>query len=345
MTEKKPDSQLKCLSCLQTSSAARAVPAYVRLCPSCHRLYDENVRFCEADESKLVRVNPRGQSMYENQCVKDYVLQKLIGIGCSSEVWMAVDRRSGRKVAIKLLRVYGQDPAAVLDSCIRFFREAKAVSALGHPNIIELLDHGLNAESGQAYQVFELLSGQPLAACIRQWRMPHDLASVLTVAIQVADGMARVHAAGILHRDLKPSNLYVVEKDGRLHVKILDFGLAKFRDTSTLVTITQNMAVGTPAYLSPEQAQGEALTEGSDIYNLGVVLFEMLTRKLPFRGQPMQLLQSHVSKPVPDPRTIAAWIPEELAQIVMTALEKESASRFPDMVRFASALRRVLNYL
>lgn len=283
--------------------------------------------------------------MYEKQSVNNYSLEKLIGIGCSSEVWVALDTRNNRRVALKLLRVYGQDSDAIIDACIRFFREAMAVSALGHPHIIELLDHGLDTASGQAYQAFELLSGQSLAAYIRQWRMPRDLVFALTIAKQIADGMARVHAAGILHRDLKPSNLYVVENQGHLHVKILDFGLAKFRDTSTLVTITQNIAMGTPAYLSPEQAQGFPLSETSDVYNLGVVLFEMLTRKLPFKGPPGQMMQSHAFKPAPDIRKIASWISEDLAQVVATALEKDPARRFPNMVQFGLALRQLLKSL
>ncbi len=341
MNTKKPDSHGKCPSCIKVQN----VPDYVRLCLTCHRIYSSDVRFCEADDSRLVKVNPRGKSMCEKQHVKDYVLEKLIGIGCSSEVWEAVDGRSGRRVALKLLRVYGQNPDAVFDSCARFFREAAAVSALGHPNVIHLMDHGLDADSGQAYQAFELLSGYALAAYVRQWRVPRDLASVLEVAIQVTEGMARVHAAGILHRDLKPSNLYVLNQGDRLHVKILDFGLAKFRNSSTLVTITQNMAMGTPAYLSPEQAQGLEITEASDIYNLGVVLFEMLTRKLPFKGQPMALLQAHVSKPAPDPCTLVPEIPARLGSIVLQALEKDPSRRFASMTHFGEEMRRVLKSL
>ncbi len=248
-------------------------------------------------------------------------------------------RSDSRRVILKLLRFLTDDLDAVRDLCSRFFREATAVSSIGHPNIVALLDHGLDTETGQAFLVFEHLSGETLISALRRWSMPRDLISGLDVAIQITEGMKQVHRLGIIHRDLKPANVFLETTPAGPRVKILDFGLAKIRNTPHLATLTREMMYGTPAYLSPEQARGEEPDEATDIYCLGVLMFELFTGKLPFNGKPMQLILAHLQKAPPDPHQIHPELSPELARLILKCMHKDKLQRYPDMAQLQVALQ------
>ncbi|HLN98345.1 MAG TPA: serine/threonine-protein kinase, partial [Pyrinomonadaceae bacterium] len=210
-----------------------------------------------------------------------YEIDSLIGPGGMGEVYLAKDLRLGRKVAIKILREeFASDP----DRLRRFEQEARSASALNHPNIITIYDIG---EFGSTrYIAMEFVEGKTLRHLMREGQI--STKRMLQLATQIAEGLAKAHAAGIVHRDLKPENLMISE-DG--FIKILDFGLAKLvaqsfdgaSEAATLTKVTrQGTVVGTIAYMSPEQACGDVIDHRSDQFSLGLILYEMATGKHPF---------------------------------------------------------------
>jgi eukaryotic-like serine/threonine-protein kinase len=340
MNPKKPEPPFgKTRPC--TRPPVAAAQPYLRLCPACHRAYPAEATRCELDDCRLHRVcfSPRGPQA--GQVLGDFELVSRLALGASSEVWEGLRRADGLPVILKLLRFFTHDMDAVADLCSRFFREAAAVSAIGHPHIVRLLDHGLDTDTGQAYLVFERLSGRTMQEVLRGWRMPRDLGTGLDVARQIASGMEQVHRLGIIHRDLKPSNVFLEDTAAGPHVKILDFGLAKIRNTPHLATLTRDMMYGTPAYLAPEQARGEEPGEASDVYGLGVMLFEMFTGKLPFLGTPMQMIAAHLHKPPPDPLRLQPGLPRELGDLILRCLQKSASQRYPDMASLAASLAAI----
>src|SRR5919112_1642466 len=204
-----------------------------------------------------------------------YDVVSLLGRGGMGEVYRAHDSRLKRDVALKVLQL--DNP----ESRIRFEREARAVAALNHPNIITI--HSVEEVDGIPFLTMELVEGEPLSSRIVPEGMPVE--RVLTLAIPIAEALAAAHRKGIIHRDLKPGNI-MTTADG--HVKILDFGLAKAlsaRPSDETIDQTQpGITVGTIAYLSPEQAHGQALDQRSDLFSFGVVLFEMASGRRPFTG-------------------------------------------------------------
>ena len=210
-----------------------------------------------------------------------YKILDRIGAGGMGEVYRARDTRLGRTVAIKVL------PAAVADDPDRrerFLREARAAAALSHPNIAALYEVG--EDDGHLFLVFEFVPGEPLSKIIAG--RPLNPRRAIQFAAQVADALADAHAAGIVHRDIKPDNIIVTPKG---NAKVLDFGLAVWtaggaarEQAATTLDTGVGSALGTLAYMSPEQARGEALDQRTDIFSLGVVLFEMLTGSRPFMG-------------------------------------------------------------
>ena len=271
-----------------------------------------------------------------------YKILDRIGSGGMGEVYRARDTRLGRTVAIKVL------PAAVADDPDRrerFLREARAAAALSHPNIAALYEIG--EENGQLYLVFEFVPGEPLSKVIAG--RPLNPRRAMQFAAQVADGLADAHAAGIVHRDIKPDNIVITPKG---NAKVLDFGLAVWTaggaarehaaQAITTIATGAGAALGTLAYMSPEQARGEAVDERTDIFSLGVALYEMLTGSRPFQGAtPAALVLQVVDKPVPPPSTINRGVPKELDAVVARALEKDPAARFDSAATLAAELRAV----
>jgi serine/threonine protein kinase len=252
-----------------------------------------------------------------------YDLERLLGAGGMSQVWCAFDRRLERRVALKLLA-----PQA---DTVRFEREAYAVASLAHQNIVQLYDHGEDAS--QPYIVLEFLSGGSL-----EQRLTRDapLGDVETgaIALDVAAGLAHAHENGIVHRDLKPANV-LFDAEGR--AKLADFGIARFASGGGTVT-EQGTLIGTAAYMSPEQAAGEAATAASDVYSFGVILYRMLTGRLPFEAaDPLELAALHRTAPSPVSLN-RSGAPPALEATTLAALAKSPADRPADGSALLAAL-------
>jgi serine/threonine protein kinase len=259
-------------------------------------------------------------------------------------VFVAEHVRLGRRVALKvLLPQYSGRPDAVE----RFFREARAVNRIGHENIVEVTDDGI-ASSGEPYFVMELLNGLTLAARLKgEGRGGMALPRALHIMLQVVDALAASHAEGIIHRDLKPDNIFLIRRQGdHDYVKLLDFGIAKLladeRGRVDALTKT-GMAMGTPYYMSPEQCRGRNIDHRTDIYSVGILLFEILTGERPFEADNYHaLLAMHVEDPFPSIRRHRPDLPAALEAVVARAVAKAPDDRWPSMNDMAVALRQLL---
>ncbi len=253
-----------------------------------------------------------------------YTLEKLIGEGATATVYLARDERLGRLVAIKALLPFIKPTARA-----RFEREARSAAALNHPNIMAIYDEA--QEDDLHFLVVEYIEGTPLTEYIPS---PPDV--IANCGIQICSALDYAHRMNIIHRDIKPANIKVTAEG---MIKIMDFGLAIGRDAKHITA--HGSIIGTPAYLSPEQATGQTIDHRSDLYSLGVLLYEMSTARLPFDTNDISalLLQKVTNDPVP-PRSLKPETPEWLNAAIMTALQREPDRRFQSAADFAAALRR-----
>jgi serine/threonine-protein kinase len=261
-----------------------------------------------------------------------YALESRIATGGMGEVWRANDTVLGREVAVKLLKTEYADDATFRS---RFETEARHAASLHHPNVAAVYDFGEARPAGsdvaRPYLVMELVDGQPLSALLQPGQ-PLDPDATRDLLAQAADALAAAHAAGIVHRDVKPANLLVTPD--RV-VKITDFGIARAAQGISLTETGQVM--GTPQYLSPEQAQGRAATPASDVYSLGVVAFECLAGHRPYVAEtPVATALAHLRDPVPE---LPEDVPADLAAVVRRAMAKSPEDRFADARELAAALR------
>src|SRR5258706_10097824 len=247
--------------------------------------------------------------------VLHYRIIARLGAGGMGVVYKALDEKLQRSVALKFLSgLAGSDDNLKR----RLLQEAKSASALDHPNVGTI--YGIEeTNDGEIFLVMACYEGETLAQRIRRGPLPHNVA--LTFAIQIVKGLAAAHAKGVVHRDIKPSNIFVTS-DGTL--KILDFGLAKTMDAITLTEA--GTAVGTAAYMSPEQASGLEAGHQSDLWSAGVVLYEMLSGKLPFSGSNHLAKMAKIAHEPPEP--IDVDVPPEVRRIVDRALTKDLARRY-----------------
>jgi eukaryotic-like serine/threonine-protein kinase len=253
-----------------------------------------------------------------------YRLLEPLGRGAMSAVWEAEDLELARHVAVKTLA-----PSADRQ---RFEREARAVAALSHANIVALYDYG--ESEGRPFMVLECLQGGSLEDRLAAGQPLPD-AETRRIAADVAAGLAHAHERGLVHRDLKPANI-LFDAEGR--AKIADFGIARMRGTGTLTET--GTVLGTASYLSPEQATGAIAGPASDVYSFGVILFRLLTGRLPFAAKnAMELVRMHRDDPPPPVSDLRADAPADLAALAEAALAKEPAARPPDGAALAAALR------
>jgi len=253
-----------------------------------------------------------------------------LGQGAMGTVYKAVDPLIDRIVAIKTINLsLALDEKDEYES--RFYQEAKAAGRLSHPNIVTIYDVGKSDEI--AYIAMEFLQGRELRDILNDGkRMPLD--QVINVVAQVAQGLAYAHENGIVHRDVKPSNIMIV-RDG--HVKITDFGIARM--ASAAVRTQTGMVLGSPKYMSPEQVVGQQTDQRSDIFSLGVMLYEMLTGQAPFAGENINAIMYQTLNSVPPPpSTLSPNVPEMLNFIVAKALAKKLENRYQDAKEFAGDL-------
>jgi serine/threonine-protein kinase len=266
-----------------------------------------------------------------------YLVTSLIGAGGMGAVYRAEHTQLQKPVALKVLNA---DMAAHREAAQRFEREALVSARIVHPNVVSATDSGRLAD-GSLYLVLEFVSGRSLRQLIdAEGRLPP--ARALAIAGQIAEALAAAHAAEIVHRDLKPGNVMLLERDGNSEfVKVLDFGLARvLGQPSTAEPLTRSGAIfGTPEYMAPEQARGEAVDHRADLYALGIILYELLSGKPPFQAQELvAVLIKHLQEPPPP---LPADIPAPLAAYVMSLLDKQPAQRPQDALSVVKALRRL----
>jgi serine/threonine protein kinase len=261
-----------------------------------------------------------------------YRLLELLGQGGMATVYRARDAQLERDVAVKLLRPeLGRDP----EFLARFRDEARSAASLSHPNIVAVFDFGEDASG--PYLVMELVDGQDLASILRD-NGPLAPRQAARVGAEVAVALQIAHARGLIHRDIKPSNI-LIARDGR--VRVADFGIAR-AVTESQVTLP-GTTMGSVNYFSPEQARGEEATASSDVYALGIVLYESLTGERPFKGDTSAAIaMARLTTPPPVPSSVRSAVPPELDQIVQRAMALDPAARYPSAAAMASALEGFL---
>ncbi len=296
-------------------------------------------------------MDPHGapiQDQIVGMTIGNYHVRQKLGEGGMGSVYLAEHPTIGKKVALKVLHA---EFAADTNVVSRFFTEAKAVNDIGHPNIVDIVDYGMiTGSQGEqlVYFFMEFLPGHTLTDLIRA-EAPLPPERALNITVQVADALAASHKCNIVHRDLKPDNIMLAPRGReRDFVKLLDFGIAKLTGDQPGAQKTRTgLVMGTPAYMSPEQCEGRGqIDHRSDIYSLGIVLYEMITGRVPFYGEGYgEILVQHLTaRPVP-PTTIRGVIPPHVESIVLKAMEKRPENRFPNMDEMVKALVDPVGYV
>ena len=312
------------------------------ICSRCRRTYDDGVRFCPADGEVVTPVAEPASDPYLGKVLMgQFEITALAGRGAMGTVYRAEQTTMGRTVAVKILRsdLLSEPPVVK-----RFLREARASARLSHPNIVTVHLVG-ETDHGVPFIVMEYVDGGSLGAlCEKEGVLSPRRA--IHIARQIASALCEAHGHGIVHRDLKPENILLVDKRRAIdQVKVLDFGIAKIGRTEGSDTsgITRDGTIfGTPHYIAPEQAGGQEVDARADIYSLGVVLFRMVTGRLPFEGTSgMQVLLRHLREAPPKPRSIRPDVPIALEALILHALEKERSERIQDAERFLAGLATV----
>jgi serine/threonine protein kinase len=270
------------------------------------------------------------------------VLEK-IGTGGMGSVYKASQPAMNRMVAIKILH---PKLAGRKDLTSRFRREARAMSQLTHPNTVKVFAFGELEDDGSLYIVMEMLEGKNLNQVVRR-EGPLAPERAIPIMVQVCGALQEAHDLGIVHRDLKPENIFLSRQGGiNDYPKVLDFGLAKVTERQmqpgSIILTQEGMVFGTPEFMSPEQAQGKTLDARSDIYSLAVILYELLTGKLPFTARtPMEYIQKHVTEPVMTfaERAPDRKFPKGLEEAIGRALAKRPEQRYQSAAEFAEAVR------
>ncbi len=246
-----------------------------------------------------------------------YRLEERLGRGGMGEVWRAFDPHLEREVAVKVIVGGGGDDVLIR----RFQREARIAAGIQHPGITAVHDFGRH--DGQLFLVMELLRGRDLGAVLADHPEGLPLDLLVSVSVQAAEALRAAHAHRVVHRDLKPGNLFLLDTG---HVKICDFGIAHIADATSQLTAV-GTALGTPAFMPPEQWKGEEVDASSDVYAFGAVLHTMLTGRVPFSGTLPALMAQHLTQPPPPVLEARPDIPAELADLVARMLAKEPAER------------------
>lgn len=300
-----------------------------RVCRSCGKRWPGDLVICPEDGTALAAADLAPGTM-----VGEYRIEGKLGEGGMASVFAAVHPIIGKKAAIKVIRpTLCADPEAVE----RFVEEARAVNRIGHPNIVDIFSLGVLPD-GRPYLVMEWLQGESLADRLDRGRMP--VTEIIDALGELCLALDTVHGEGIIHRDLKPDNVFLVSiRGGRQITKLIDFGIAKsaFKDDRLQRTRT-GIALGTPHYVSPEQARGKNVDHRADIYSLGVMAFEALLGRRPFEGDSaMDIVMQHVTAVPPLPSSIWPGIPPALEALVLRMLDKDPENR-PSLLEVAAAL-------
>jgi len=306
------------------------------VCPECGQSYPAG-GYCEADGAVLG--DARSDPLLGRQ-VGSYRISRMIGAGGMGQVYKGVHPSIGSRVAVKVLNDECARSSAIVE---RFFAEARAVNLIRHEHIVNVLDLSYLPD-GRPYIVMEYLDGAPLSAIVRQ-RGGLPLGAFVHLIGEVLDALGAAHDKGIVHRDLKPDNIFVTPGG---HAKVLDFGIAKLKPGVHEVhgSTRTGALLGTPHYMSPEQALGRPVDHRSDLYSLGVILYEGVTGALPFFSDVLfELLKQHIEMPPAPPRALRPDLPASLEMVVLRALEKDPNRRFQTAAELATSLGHVVPFL
>lgn len=300
------------------------------ICPDCGEVYAGARGETCPEDGALLQEMPTSEDAGDDPLIGEvlerrFSIQELVGEGSMARVYRATQLSVHREVALKIL-----DPGHSTDTVLveRFYREAQIISDFSHPNIVRLFDFGRDEEHEILYLAMEHVDGYPVEQLVRRGRLVPELA--VELAIQICGALAEVHSHGVVHRDLKPENLMVVPRaDGELEVKLLDFGIAHALQRADGFT-EPGEVWGTPHYLAPEQAEAEEVGAYSDLYSLGIMLFEMLTGRAPTSGEKsMEILYEHVEGDLPDIRQFLGeeHVCDDLVELVRRMLSTDPEDR------------------
>ncbi len=303
-------------------------------CPFCTLEHPGEFRFCPTT-GRAIAAARGGDPLVGTMLDDKYHVDKRLAQGGMGIVYLGTHTLLQRQVAIKILNPYFVGDDALVG---RFLREARTAAAVRHDHIVDVMDVGRTPD-GLVYIVMEYLDGEDLSSYIARGALP--IPAAVDVASQVCEALEVAHAKGVVHRDLKPANIFLVRKpDGRAHVKLLDFGISKMGGEGAHALTGTGEVIGTPLYMSPEQAQSGATRSESDLYSLGVILFEMVTGNVPFtHPERLRVLAMHATELPPSPGALRPDLPPALERVILGLLEKDPADRCPT----ATALRAALD--
>ncbi|HWX42932.1 MAG TPA: serine/threonine-protein kinase, partial [Blastocatellia bacterium] len=314
----------------------------MKQCPVCKRELSDELDYCPFDGRSLTGLD-QSDGLVGTLLDDKYRLDEKIGEGGMGTVYRGTHVQMEHTIAVKILHQHLASDHTALE---RFRREARAAAQIRHPNAVSVTDFGVTKDSGIAYLVMEFLEGNDLRIKINRDKQL-DYYEALIIMNQVCAAVYAAHNKGIIHRDLKPDNIWLVQSDKALEmVKVLDFGIAKLKTSSDKATsLTQHgMIVGTPYYMSPEQCRGEDLDPRSDVYSLGVILYQLLTGRVPFDGEsPIAVVLKHNTE---KPRPLRAYrpdMPPEIEGVVLRALAKKKEDRQETAIQLAQEFEAALD--
>ncbi len=260
-----------------------------------------------------------------------YQIIEELGKGGMGKVYKALDKEVEEKVALKLIK---PEIAAEEKTIKRFRNELKFARKISHKNVCRMFD--LNKEGDTHYITMEYVPGEDLKSSLRRMG-PLSVGKAAFIAKQVCEGLAEAHRLGVVHRDLKPQNI-MIDRDG--NARIMDFGIARSHEAKGITE--EGLIIGTPEYMSPEQVEGTKADQRSDIYSMGVILYEMVTGRVPFEGKtPLSVASKHITQVPVEPRELNAQIPEDLSRVIMKCMEKEEEKRYQGVVELLSELKKI----
>lgn len=316
----------------------------MKICPKCLARYDDEQDFCSEDGTELrhIHVEDADDKMLGRVLDGRWLIEEKIGEGGMGAVYRGQQTSVGRKVAVKTLRGALADTEEYVE---RFFREANVASTLNHPHCVTIYDFGQDKTDHVLYLAMEFLEGRELGDVLHQGALP--LRDALTIGIQVCSALAAAHQSNVVHRDLKPDNIFLVAvPGGEIFVKVLDYGIAKNLDAESSTVTRTGQIFGTPAYMSPEQCQSADVDPRSDLYSLGVILYELVSGRPPFGGEtPLKTLLAHVNTEAKPPSKMGVMVPEGVESIIMRLLAKDPDERFQAALDVRAALEAELDAL